>query len=449
MKTWQGVSLLNMDLKVAQKLAQTITTDTIQSLEILQYSNNELAELIAEKATENPLLTVVEHNTNHVKGLVDFAKTSFSTTRNNKIDAVIPIQSIQTDTAHQFLLDQIPAHQHISLRDKKILKYLIDHVDERLFLTIDLQEVALKFNVTENEVESILHVLQRFEPLGVASRTFKEYLLIQIENDDDAPTYAHSFVQHHLEDIANAAIKQLCRIYTISIEETRKTIDYIKRLRPYPPTIVNRQTELEYVIPDVELMKFEGEWLIEMNHGFLPTVTINEVYVDLLKSDKQYKAYFQQCMKDALLLIQGIEERQKTLYRIIRLLLDLQSEFFEFGMKGLKPMRLFDVAEMLEIHESTVSRAIRNKYLRTPLGIFSIKSLFSKGISNDSGAVNSVIHIKSRIKQLIEKEDRQKPLSDQMLTVLLKNEGVQISRRTIAKYREEMNIKNSSKRLYL
>lgn len=112
-------------------------------------------------------------------------------------------------------------------------------------------------------------------------------------------------------------------------------------------------------------------------------------------------------------------------------------------------MRLVDVAEMLEIHESTVSRAIRNKYMRTPMGIFSIKSLFSKGISDDSGAVNSVIHIKSRIKQLIEKENRQKPLSDQMLTVLLKNEGVQISRRTIAKYREEMNIKNSSKRLYL
>lgn len=135
--------------------------------------------------------------------------------------------------------------------------------------------------------------------------------------------------------------------------------------------------------------------------------------------------------------------------RIIRLLLELQSELFEVGMKGLKPIRLVDVAEMLEIHESTVSRAIRNKYMRTPMGIFSIKSLFSKGISDDSGAVNSVIHIKSRIKQLIEKENRQKPLSDQMLTVLLKNEGVQISRRTIAKYREEMNIKNSSKRLYL
>ena len=443
------MSFLNLNINVSQKIAQTITTDTIQHLEILQYSNIELADFISEKAAENPLLTVVEDNTNHVKGLVDFAKTSYYTTRNNKKDSVMQFQSVQNDATHQFLLEQIPAHQNSSSLDKKILEYLIYHVDERLFLTIDLEEVALKFNVTENDVESILHVLQRFEPVGVASRNFKEYLLIQIANDENAPEYAYQFVQNHLEDIANLAMKQLCRIYTISIEETKKTFDYIKQLKPYPPTIVTIPTELEYLIPDVELIKFEGEWIIEMNNGFFPKVTINEVYVNLLKSDMQYKAYYQQCMKDAMLLIQGIEERQKTLYRIVRLLLDMQSELFEMGLSALKPMRLIDVAEILNIHESTVSRAIRNKYIRTPIGIFSIKSLFSKGISNNSGTINSVIHIKSRIKHLIEEEDRLKPLSDQNLTILLKKEGIQISRRTVAKYREEMNIKNSAKRMYL
>lgn len=437
-----------MDLNIAQKITHTLTTESIQHLEVLQYSNMDLAQFIYEKATENPLLTVVEKNMNHVKDLVDLAKTSYtSKTSNKKLDDFMQVQFVQKDTHHQYLLEQIPAQQSVSQQDKKILEYLIYHIDERFFLTIEIEDVAHKFNVSEKYIESILQLLQKFEPVGVGSRDVKEYLLLQIAEDLNAPKHASSFVQNHLVDIADFSIKHLSKLYNISIDDTKKTIAYIKCLKPYPPAMAT-STKMDFIIPDVEVIKLGGEWVVEMNNQTFPKVTINQIYVDLLKSTIEYEAYYQSCMKDALLLIQGIEDRQKTLYRVIRLLLDLQASFFERGMRGLKPMRLIDVAEVLKIHESTVSRTIRNKYIRTPHGIFSIKALFNKGISNEFGTLNSVMHIKSLIKKLIEKENKQKPLSDQQLTSLLMEEDIQISRRTVAKYREEMDIKNSSKRIY-
>lgn len=441
---------MKMNLDVSQRLTQTLTTELIHHLEILQYSNTELERHIYEKSNENPLLNVIEKNMNHVKDIIELATMFQRRTqpKQNQYYDFIQSQLIQQNSHISYLLDQIPLHQNLSSQDRDILKYLIHNLDERLFLDIELSYVAEKFNISLTYVEAILDLLQTFEPLGVGARSFKEYLLIQIDDDLTAPPFAAQFIQNNLTQVADLSVKLLSTIYNISITETQRTIQYIQSLNPIPLSITTNVNR-EYVIPDVIITKLNEEWIIELNDRSLPKIEINQDYVKLLTDNAENNEYYQKCLKDILILTQGIEQRDKTLYSLTRQLLVLQAPFFEYGMKALSPMRLKDVAEVLNIHESTISRAIRNKFIRTPHGIFALQSLFTKGLINSSGKIDSVSYIKSRIKELVEKESRKAPLSDQQLTFELAAEGVQISRRTIAKYRKELNIANSSKRIYM
>lgn len=441
---------MEMNVSVAQRLTQTLTTELIQHLEILQYSSVELEQHIYEKANENPLLTVIETNMNHVKDILDLATMSQRGSQPQRKEHYDFIQSqlTQQHSHLSHLFDQIPLHPTISSQDREILKYLIHNLDERLFLDIELSDVAKKFTISLSYAEKMVDLLQSFEPLGVGARSFKEYLLIQTEDDIAAPPFASQFIQNNLTDIADLSIKYLSTIYNISIKETQKTIQYIQNLKPIPSSFTS-DGKRESIIPDVFITKLNEEWIIELNDWLLPKIEINQNYVNLLKNSTENAKYYQSCMKDIMVLTQGIEQRDKTLYSLTRLLLILQAPFFEQGMNALSPMRLKDVAEALHMHESTISRAIRNKYIRTPHGIFALQSLFTKGLVNSAGKVDSVSYIKRRIKELIENESRNAPLSDQQLMIELAAEEIQLSRRTIAKYRKELNIANSSKRIYM
>ncbi|WP_320939429.1 RNA polymerase factor sigma-54 [Lysinibacillus capsici] len=439
-----------MNLNVSQQITQTLTTELIHQLELLQYSSSELEQHIYEKSNENPLLTVIEKNMNHTKDIVDLATMSIKGIQPKQKQQYDFIQTRLTQQ-HSYitqLLDQIPLHLSLTQHDREILKYFIHNLDEHLFLNVDLSKVAKSFNISLDHINTLLDLLQTFEPLGVGVRNMKEYLLIQIYNDIEAPPFAAPFIQHHLEQVANLSIKLLSTTYDTSIEETQRTIQYIRNLKPIPASLDNNATSV-YIIPDIIISKLNGEWIIELNNRFLPKIEINQDYVDLLKESVEDYAYYQQCMNDIIALTQGIAQRDKTLYSLTRLLLDLQASFFEHGIKALYPMRLKDVAQALNMHESTISRAVKNKFIRTAHGIFALQSLFTKGIINDSGKLDSVSYIKSRIKKLVENENRKTPLSDQQLTEKLETEGIRISRRTVSKYRKELNIANSSKRIYL
>ena len=441
---------LKMNLNVSQQITQTLTTELIHQLELLQYSSSELEQHIYEKSNENPLLTVIEKNMNHTKDIVDLATMSMKGIQPKQKQQYDFIQTRLTQQ-HSYitqLLDQIPLHLNLTSHDRDILKYFIHTLDEHLFLNVDLSKVAESFNISLDHIKTLLDLLQTFEPLGVGARNFKEYLLIQIYNDREAPPFAAPFIQHHLEQVANLSIKLLSTTYDISIEETQRTIQYIRNLKPIPASLDNNATS-EYIIPDIIITKLNEEWIIELNNRFLPKIEINQDYVDLLKESVEDYAYYQNCMNDIIVLTQGIAQRDKTLYSLTRLLLDLQASFFEHGINALSPMRLKDVAQALNMHESTVSRAVKNKFIRTAHGIFALQSLFTKGITNDSGKLDSVSYIKRRIKELVGNENRKTPLSDQQLTEKLETEGIRISRRTVSKYRKELNIANSSKRIYL
>lgn len=442
-------SFMNFELQTSQKLAKILTTEQLQHLEILQLSNDELENLIYERATENPLINTIDAQ---VTNLLDFTTTVFNNrasqtqTYGEKFDVMQQIASKESSLA--FIFDQIPLQHNLSENDIRILKYLIYNLDKNYFLDIDTEDIAQAFHVEHEVVLNLLYLLQSFEPFGIGARNLKEYLLIQVDNDLSAPPLAAQFIQNHLDKVAKLSLKFLSNYYKVSVKEVKRTIQYIRTLNPTPPTSSFNQEE-GYIVPEIVVECIEKEWVVQIQHPLRPKIEINEDYVEMLKNSKIHDHYYKTCMKDILLLTQGIEQRDRTLYTLARMLIDLQQDFFEFGIEALKPIRIKDIAATLNLHESTISRAIRNKYIKTPHGVFALRSLFVKGLTNHSGKMDSVAYVKSRIQELVVQENSAAPLTDQQLTMTLQGEGIQISRRTVAKYREELNIHSSSKRAYI
>ena len=444
---------MQLAIETSQKIMQVLSPQLVQHLEILQYTTNELEQYIYDKANENPLLAVtdakVKMHYEEIMQLASYSDKSYSAQHYapqhhsfNPIEMKFAVK----ESYEQFLLEQVPMHKNLSSIDLKILTFLIQSLDERLFLDVDLEVVATICKTDVMHVEALLDLLQTFEPVGVGARNYQEFLLIQVDSDALAPKLASRFIETDLELVAAQAIKQLSKKYKTSLHEVQKTISYIKNLNP---VMMGDQMEaIPYVMPEIEVERLGEEWLIKLNRGYLPVVTIDKQYVEMLKNDPNCKTYFKDTMRDALLLLQGIEQRDKTLYELARLLVELQADFFRKGMEALKPMRLKDVADILSLHVSTISRAVRGKYIKTPHGMYALQSLFTKGVMNISGKMDSIMYIKKRLKQLIEGENKQKPLTDQQITNTLSAEGIQISRRTVAKYREEMNIMSSFNRMY-
>ena len=432
---------------------QVLSAQLVQHLEILQYSTNELEQFIYDKANENPLLVVtdaaVKRQYEEISQLASYSFKSFSSRyyeRKRNSFNFLEMGLAAKESYERFLLEQVPLHKNLSSMDLKILTFLIQSLDDRLFLDVDVELVADKFKTSFLHVEALLDLLQTFEPVGVGARNTKEFLLIQVDRDELAPNLTYQFIKDDLELVAAQAIKQLSKKYKTPIHEVKNTVDYIKNLQPVLSG--DKLEAIPYIIPEIEVEKFDEEWLIKLNRGYVPAVTIDQHYVEILKNDPNCKTYFQDTMKDALLLIQGIEQRDKTLYELTRLLVKLQEGFFHQGIEAIKPLRLKDVADILGLHVSTISRAVRGKYIKTTHGVYALQTLFTKGVMNSSGKMDSIMYIKKRLKQLIEGEDKQKPLTDQLITKILSGEGIQISRRTVAKYREEMNIMSSFNRAY-
>lgn len=442
-----------MILNNSQKLAQVLSSKLLQHLEILQCSTHELEQFIYEKANENPLLTVIDpkvkENYEEIMKLATYSMNTFSSYWHGSGKEqfnVIEKTLAEKECYEQFLLEQVPMQKNLSAVDLKILTFLIQSLDDRLFLDVDLEFVCEKFNTSISHVEAILDLLQTFEPVGVGACNYKEYLLIQIERDPFAPKMAWEFINLDLKLVVTQAIKKISKKYKMPLHEVQHTITYIKNLKPM--ITEDKLEAIPYVIPDLTVKKIEGEWIVKLNRHYLSSVSIDESYVKLLKNDANYQAYYQNSLNDALALLKGIEQRDKTLYELGRLLVQLQEAFFASGMDEIKLMRLKDVSQVLDVHESTISRAIRGKYIQTPHGIYPLQSLFTKGLANSSGKVDSITYIKKRLKELIEGENKKKPFSDQQITNILCEEGIQISRRTVAKYREEMKIVRSSNRVY-
>jgi RNA polymerase sigma-54 factor len=437
MKTGDGYV---MDIQISPQLKPIMTTEMIFHLELLQLTNDELANMIADKALENPLLEV------HDSYSESRDPSFYHANNTSQFDILQPQQ--QESIVH-YLSELIPLKMQLSEEKRRVLYYLMEHLDQHLFLQIDVKKVCEKFSITSEVVQESIELLQSLEPFGIACKNSLHFLEQQVKLDDLAPPYALLFLQHDLQAIAELNVPYLMKKYNCKKQQVLETIHYIKTLQPFPemPTLQERPS---YIIPDMEIYGMFGQWRVQLNNQILPKVMINENYITLMKAQSHMKDYLEQYFKDAMLLVEAMEERKKTLERIMRWLIQKQYRFLENGQVGkMIPLRLIDAANDLNLHESTISRAIRNKFVKTPFGTLLLKEFFPKGISIANSSKLTSDGIKQRIQQLIAEESTSNPLSDQQLVECLKKEQIQISRRTVAKYRESLLIPNSTKRAYL
>ncbi|MRH41190.1 RNA polymerase factor sigma-54 [Aquibacillus halophilus] len=446
---------MQMALRIEQKqkLQLALTPELYQSINILQYSAIDLNGFLNQQIYENPLLETYEERTDS-STYQDNVKSEFSWKREmqgiyrNKTtgagDIAEILSSSNETTLEMHLIEQISFIDAITQSELQTIKFLIRNLNENGYLTIDENLAALMLGVSVAEVGNMAKLLQTFDPIGVGAKNLKDCLLIQMRHKKNHHRLACEIVENYLEDIANKKYKKISAIFSIPMSEVQEVIDYIQTLNPRPGEDFTRSM-VNYIIPDVIVKKEHNGYVVQVNDYLVPDLTINYNYKALVEEDNGAHRYIQEKLNDAVTLIRGVEHRKTTLYEVTKAILDYQFAFFEHGVSELKAMTLNDIAKIVSLHESTVSRATSNKYIQTPMGIFEFKYFFTNGLGALSG-MKSVKSIKDKLEEIINTENKEKPLSDQKITIIFANENINVSRRTIAKYREELGILPSSKR---
>ena len=431
-----------MELKQTQTLKATLTPQMLQSINMLQYSSYELMEFIQQQTVENPLLVLKEKSSHDF--IVGKERSSFSSyNREQEYDPITQYSDTHV-SLEKHLMEQIMTLPEITSKEIKIFKFLIGDLNRYGFLEIEPAMAAKIMSVSLQEMENTISILQSLDPVGVGARNIRESLLIQMRVQTDYNQLAYVMVEKHLEDIAEKKFRKIAKTNNVTLQEVQEATDYIKTLNPRPCSEFSHEMT-QYIVPDVIIEKVNGEYIIIVNDRNMPQLDINPAYKNNEMDSND--DYVKKKLQDATMLMNGMEQRKYTLYKVTQVILKLQEDFFNYGGTKLKPMTLKDVSKQLGFHESTISRATSNKYMQTPHGLYHIKNLFTTGIrNNNSVEAESSSSIKEKIKMFIEKEDKENPISDQIIVTLLQKDGIQISRRTVAKYREEARIPGSSKR---
>ena len=460
---------LRQQLKLSQQLV--MTPQLQQAIKLLQLSRLELLETVQQELMENPFLDESENETEirekeemtESQAEEELVRTAdwenylgeFSSTSKQSTAREIEIQeeglSFEARLASKPTLE---GHLNWQMRlsnftEKEVAigDVIIGNVDNNGYLQATTEEILGMVQATPEEVEAVVQRIQRLDPVGVAARTPKECLLVQMEVLGYDDPILVSLVQDHLEDLEKNRYKPLARKFKISMEELKEYLDLLQTLDPMPGANFS-STDPHYVSPDVFVYRYGDEFVIILNEDGLPRLQMNSYYMETMKGagDKE-KEYFQEKMRSAAWLMKSLYQRQRTLYKVVESIVRFQRDFFEDGVTKLKPLILKEVAEDIEMHESTVSRITTSKYVSTPHGIFELKFFFNSALDLDDGSQVGSESVKALIKQMIAEEDTKKPLSDERIGEILKEKlEVNIARRTVAKYRSAMGIPSSSKR---
>ncbi len=351
-------------------------------------------------------------------------------------------------TLQEYLLWQLHMTK-ISESDYEIGESIIGNIDDDGYLTTTTEEISETFGYNISDVERVLKIIQSLEPTGVGARDLKECLMIQLEQMDQKDTIAYKIIEGgYLEELEANHYPQVAKELGVSIDEVHNAVSVISSLEPKPGRQFS-STKAEYIIPDVIVEKIDGKYTVFMN-DYGPRLGLSPYYRDLLATsgnlDEDGRKFIQSKFESALWLLESIERRRKTILKVTEVIFNVQQDFLEKGPKYLKPLTLREVAEKVGVHEATVSRVVRNRYVQTPRGIFELRDFFSSGISTEDGGMTSSISVKEIIKNMVEKEDPKNPLSDKDIEEELSKKGFKIARRTIAKYRAELNIPPSNRR---
>lgn len=461
---------MNFGLQQVQTQKLVMTQELRQAISILQYSSLELLEYLHQQASENPLIDVKSLDRMH-EGVTESAPAKDQGVKEMDWDEYIryrvsgydsgyfydrdtednPIERISCKRRHtmeQDLKEQLNFMDDVDELVKKISCYLIGNLNEQGYLEMDIEEASRRLNVPADRVEEAMHVLQRCEPAGIGARNLVECLTLQLQRNGEENPIVYEIVEHHLEDLAANRYQKVASKFKLEPEEVQDVFDRIRELNPRPGSLFH-QDHPRYIVPDVTVEKVDGEYVVLVNEQSAPRLSINRYYESILQKqgeNEDARRFIHDKLNAAMWLIRSLEQRRMTLYRVTEAIVRVQRGFFERGVSALQPLTLKQIAEELELHESTISRTTNNKYVQTPRGVFELKYFFTSGIHTQDGSSMSSESIKVMMKQFIEKEDKKKPLSDQLLTDKLKKQGIAISRRTVAKYREELNIPPSSRR---
>lgn len=360
----------------------------------------------------------------------------------------------------EYLYEQLAAEK-INKDIFKTAAYIIECLDSRGYLAVTVSEIAEELEISKEKAEEALSVVQSLEPYGIGASDIKECLLIQCSKLNMLDSRMETIITEYLDYVAKNRFEYIAKKLKISPREAQRYADRIKKLEPKPSRGFYTGDEVNYIVPDAEIKNMDGKFYILMNDKVLPKLSINKMYKNQVKyeTDKETAKYIKDNLNKAVNLITAVNERNNTVYKVIEYLTEKQQGFFLNGKKDLKPLTIKEAAKNLGISESTVSRAVKDKYVLTSFGTVKLKDLFPSGVkvNNKENSENSsekeqgsediaVLKIKNRIKEIIFNENKAKPLSDQAISDALKQEKIKISRRTVTKYRESMNIKSSALR---
>jgi RNA polymerase sigma-54 factor len=333
-------------------------------------------------------------------------------------------------------------------QDKKIGMLIIGNLDEHGYLQADLDSIAIECNAPLEKVESVLKKIQEFDPPGIGARDLRECLLIQVRHMGMEGSLAERIIRDHLKDLEGNRLQQISRTLGVTVEEVVEAVEWIRGLEPKPGRLYGSE-EVQYITPDVYVFKFQDDYVIVLNDDGLPKLRLSPFYVRSLNNKelpKEARNYIQEKMRSAIWLIKSIHQRQKTIYKVTESIMKFQREFLDKGMDYLKPLVLKDVAIDTGLSESTISRVVTNKYVHTPQGLYELKFFFNSSIPKADGEAVASQSVKEQIRRLIQKEDPRNPLSDQEIVEILFKRGINIARRTVAKYRMELGILPSNRR---
>jgi RNA polymerase sigma-54 factor len=426
-----------------QTLKLAMTQELSQAIALLQYSAHELTAFLEDKALENPLLQVENGNIKPMNPLIDRNRRKHQKAEKDWIDQIAD----KPFSLEDYLLSQLKI-TNLSVEQLSVIRHLIQNLDENGYLIGDLSEIAKNLRVMEDSVEECLAIIQTLEPAGIGARNLQECLLMQIYYLNPDNELAQKIIGDHFIPFAEKKWKKIAKELKVTLKDIQDVYDQIQTLNPKPGAILGKEATT-YIIPDAIVEQSSEGLTVRMSDESLPRISLNEQYYHKFKDqDQQVSRFLQDKLQDYQWIQKSIEQRKETLTRVVAKIIEKQAAFFQKGSQYLVPMTMKEVAGELDIHESTVSRAVREKYVQTPIGTFALKTFFTSTIQTVSDDENtSSTQVKKKIATLIEKENKQKPLSDQEIVEHLKiEEGMVVSRRTIAKYRDQLGIPSSSKR---
>ena len=457
-----------MDLKLQVKQTQTLSQRMIQSAEILQMTSQELNTYINELALENPVIDIVEPPTaeeqresiEQQEWLNSFNEENYYLYQRQNNDDDYDFKSswnINTDdgeTLQDYLWSQLIT-ENFTDQETEIIKFMLECLDNKGYLEESIETIASYFGTDTELVEDLLSDLQALDPSGVCARSLEECLKLQLERRNMLTPVLESIIDNCLEMVARNQIPAIARKLRLSPAETAGYCQIIKSLNPKPGVSFSSRDQLRYIIPDVTIVKFKDHFDILLNESMYPTIELNSYYRQMNQNPEssELKEYLGNKIRQAEWVKQCVTQRGKTLMQVSRAILEHQEEFFTFGPAHLSPLRLADIAQELDIHESTVSRAVSKKYLQCSWGVYPMNFFFSRSVAvqessgNENGAQSvTAADIKRVLREIIEEENKKKPYSDRLLGEKLAERGISISRRTVAKYREDEGIADASGR---